>query len=221
MKKTISTLLLLSCPALTVLVAQSGKDKRGLIQFSGVVVEVDSLKPVSFCSITIKDENRGTISDYFGYFSFVAQENDTIEFSAVGFKKSHFVIPDSLTTNKYSLIQILYSDTIYLKSVTIYPWPTKEQFKDAFLHTKVPDDQLDIAKKNLDREEIKERYRQTRMDGSENFKNQLQQRSSKLYYAGQYPPNNLLNPIAWAKFIQAWKNGEFKREENKYKESDK
>lgn len=221
MKKLI-TILLLYSTALPVLFAQPGRDKHEqLIQFSGVVVEVDSLKPVSFCSIMIKKENRGTVSDYFGYFSFVAKQSDTIEFSAVGFKKSRFVIPDSLTTNKYSLIQILYSDTIYLKSVTIYPWPTKEQFKDAFLHTQVPDDQLEIAKKNLEREEIKERYKQTPMDGSGNFKNQMQQHTSKLYYAGQYPPNNLLNPIAWAKFIQAWKNGDFKRKENKYKEPDK
>ena len=151
----------------------------------------------------------------------MAQANDTIEFSAVGFKKSRFIIPDSLTTNKYSLIQILYSDTIYLKSVTIYPWPTKEQFKDAFLNLQIPDDQLEIAKKNLEREELRERYQQTPMDGSGNYKYQMQQQSSKLYYAGQYPPNNLLNPIAWAKFIQSWKNGEFKRKENKYKEPDK
>jgi len=51
------------------------------------------------------------------------------------------------------------------------------------------------------------------MDGSMNFKNQMQQQYSKLYYAGQLPPNNLLNPIAWAKFIQAWQNGDFKRKE--------
>jgi len=24
-------------------------------------------------------------------------------------------------------------------------------------------------------------------------------------------PNNLLNPIAWAKFIKAWKRGDFKK----------
>jgi hypothetical protein len=30
---------------------------------------------------------------------------------------------------------------------------------------------------------------------------------------GQLPKNNLLNPIAWAQFIQAWKNGDFRRKE--------
>ena len=34
---------------------------------------------------------------------------------------------------------------------------------------------------------------------------------SQIYYAGQQPTNNLLNPIAWAKFIKAWKNGDFNK----------
>ncbi len=47
--------------------------KRNLIQFSGVVVEGESLKPISYTSVLIRNSKRGTISDYFGYFSFVAQ----------------------------------------------------------------------------------------------------------------------------------------------------
>jgi hypothetical protein len=39
----------------------------------------------------------------------------------------------------------------------------------------------------------------------------MQQQYTKLYYAGQYPPNNLLNPVAWAKFIKSWKEGKLKR----------
>ena len=40
-----------------------------------------------------------------------------------------------------------------------------------------------------------------------NYLQTMQQETDKLYYAGQLPPNNLLNPIAWGKFIQAWKDG--------------
>ena len=76
-------------------------DKKGhnLIQFSGVVVEGNNLQPVPYASILIKDKNRGTISDYFGYFSFVAQESDTIEFSAIGFSAALYIIPDTLSSN--------------------------------------------------------------------------------------------------------------------------
>src|SRR5688572_10074515 len=76
-------------------------DKRPLIQFSGVVVSSDSLEPIPFTSLIVKNTSRGTIGDYFGYFSFVAQTLDTIEFSAIGHKRGFFVIPDTLTGNKY------------------------------------------------------------------------------------------------------------------------
>ncbi|HET6244994.1 MAG: carboxypeptidase-like regulatory domain-containing protein [Bacteroidetes bacterium] len=188
------------------------QEENKIIQFSGVVVDGNDLQPVPFTSILIKNTRRGTVCDYYGFFSIVAQKNDTIEFSAVGYKKTSYIIPDSLQENRYSLIQMLFSDTILLRETIIYPWPTKEQFKEAFLNLRIPDDDLERAVKNLSLAELKERYNSMPMDGSMNFKNQMQQYQSKLYYAGQYPPNNLLNPIAWSKFIKAWKAGELKRE---------
>lgn len=183
-------------------------------------MESDSLKPVPFTTIIIKNSNRGTICDYFGYFSFVAQTRDTIIFKAISYKKASFVIPDTLSTNKYSLIQVLQSDTVQLPATVIYPWPTKDQFKDAFLSLNIPDDDLARAKKNLEREEMKESMKEMPMDASMNYKAYVQQQYSRLYYAGQYPPNNLLNPLAWAKFIQAWKSGAFKRKDKKKKNKD-
>jgi hypothetical protein len=185
--------------------------KHDLIQFSGVVVEGDSLKPVPYASIIVQNSYRGTVSDYFGYYSFVAQEGDTIEFSAIGFNSAFFVIPDTLTNNKYSLIQVLRMDTINLALTEVYPWPTKEQFKKAFLALDLPDDDISRADRNMARSDAKDRMTGMAMDASLNYKYNTQQYQSKLYYAGQLPPNNLLNPIAWAKFIKAWKNGDFKK----------
>lgn len=34
------------------------------------------------------------------------------------------------------------------------------------------------------------------MDAQGNYSYAMQKQYSKLYYAGQYPPNNLLNPVA-------------------------
>jgi hypothetical protein len=185
--------------------------KRDLLQFSGVVVEGDSLKPIPYASIIVQNSYRGTVSDYFGYFSFVAQEGDTIEFSAIGFNSAFFIIPDTLTNNKYSLIQVLRMDTINLALTEVYPWPTKEQFKKAFLALELPDDDMSRADRNMARSDAKDRMTGMAMDASLNYKYNMQRYQSKLYYAGQLPPNNLLNPIAWAKFIKAWKNGDFKK----------
>lgn len=191
--------------------ADSTKKKRTLIQFSGVVVEGDSLNPVPYASIIVRHTRRGTISDYFGYYSFVAAQADTIEFSAIGFASAQYIIPDTLSETMYSLIQVLRKDTIYLKTAEVFPWPSKEQFKQAFLNLNIKDDDLARATKNMNRADLKEQMLGMAMDASMSYKYNMQQYQSRLYYSGQYPPNNLLNPIAWAKFIQAWKNGDFKK----------
>lgn len=187
--------------------------ERDLIQFSGVIVSQDSLKSIPFCNIIIKNTRRGTMADFYGFFSFVAQKRDTIEISSVGYKRAIFIIPDTLTVNRYSLIQALGSDTMMLSETVIYPWPTVEQFRQAFLKVKVPEDDYDRAMKNLALEEMKERYKNYGMDASMNYRNYIENKTSQLYYAGQYPTNNLLNPLAWAKFIQAWREGKFKKQE--------
>src|SRR4051812_9982694 len=100
-------------------------NQEQLVQFSGVVVTADSLKPVPFTSVMIQSSNRGTVSDYYGFFSFVAKMNDTIEFSAIGYKRGIFVIPDTLTDQRISMIQVLRPDTVVLREIVIFPWPTK------------------------------------------------------------------------------------------------
>lgn len=187
----------------------SAQDKD-LIQFSGIVVEIDSLRPVPFTRILIKNTNHGTMADFYGYFSFVAQKKDTITFTALGYKRSQFVIPDTLTGNKYSLIRALSFDTLLLKETVIYPWPTQEQFKDVFLNTNIPDDDLERAKKNLDQQALKEKYENMGMTSSMNYKAAMQQYQTRLYWAGQYPANNLLNPVAWSQFIRMWREGKLK-----------
>ncbi|MFN7014967.1 MAG: carboxypeptidase-like regulatory domain-containing protein [Bacteroidia bacterium] len=185
--------------------------KRQPIQFSGVIVDGDSLAPIPFTTIIVRGSNRGTIADYYGYFSFVAQKGDTIDFSSVGYKSAYFVIPDSLDENRYSLIQMLFTDTILLRETVIYPWPTKEQFREAFLNLNAPDDDFQRAMKNLAIADMRERANTTPNDGSMAYKQTMNQYQSKLYSAGQAPTISLLNPVAWAKFVQAWRAGELSR----------
>jgi hypothetical protein len=186
-------------------------DRNRLVQFSGVVVAADSLEPVSFTNILNLNLRRGVAADFFGYFSFVARPGDTIVFSAVGYRRSSYIIPDSIEGDRYSMIKVMTRDTLLLTEAVIYPWPTLEQFKEAFVKMEIPDDDLEIARKNLERSEIYERSLEYPMDGAMNYRNTIDQRTSKLYYYGQLPPNNLLNPFAWAQFIKAWREGKFKR----------
>jgi hypothetical protein len=189
-------------------------DPDEFVQFSGIVVTGDSISPVSFTNIVIKNTWRGTVADYYGYFSFVARKYDTIVFSAVGFKKAEFVIPDTISADRYSLIQVMSADTILLPQTVIYPWPSREDFKEHFLTYDVPDDDYERARKNLEGSKIREMAASYPMDGSMNFKNSMQLQQDRLYYIGQTQPISVLNPFAWAEFIKAWKEGKFKRKKD-------
>lgn len=186
---------------------------KDVVQFSGIIVTGDSLAAVPFVNIFLPKKSLGTTSDYYGYFSFAAEAGDSIIFSAVGYKPSGFKIPDTLSENRYSIVHVLSSDTIMLNETVVYPWPTPEQFRDAFLALDPPDDDITRALRNLDPDQLVARAEAMPMSGSMSFKYQSQLLSEKMYYRGQAPPVSVLNPFAWAKFIQAWKNGEFKRKE--------
>lgn len=197
--------------------ASSQEINEKLVQFSGVVVTADSLNAVAFTHITVKNSKRGTVSDNFGYFSFVAHKTDTVLFSAMGYKTATFIIPDTITKQRYSLIQIMTSDTLTLPVAYIVPWPTYEEFKEAFLNLDIPDDDLEIARKNLNGDKIRMYADRMPMDGRMNYNNYIQNQTSKLYYFGQQQPISILDPFAWARFIKAWKEGKFKKKE--YKEN--
>ncbi len=187
------------------------QERPKLIQFSGGVVTADSLNPIPFTHIYVKGTNRGTISDFHGFFSFVARANDTILFSALGFKKTKYVIPDTLTKDQYTMFQVMQTDTIYLSETVIYPWPTPSQFKQAFISLHIPEDDYERAKKNIAMMGLKDSYVYVAMDGNMNYKQYIQKQISNYYTMGQLPQNNLFNPFAWGAFFKAWKDGEFKK----------
>jgi hypothetical protein len=185
--------------------AQSTKHTQ-LVQFSGIVVDKDSLGKIPFVAILIKRSSGGTIADNSGYFSFIAIPGDTILFQAIGFKTNYYVLPDTLSTDRYSWVHLMAKDTFNLKQFVFYSWPSKEAFKEHFLRLDLPDNDLDRAKTNMAMAARKARYGEARSPGV-NYMQTSQQEFDKLYWTGQLPPNNLLNPIAWGKFIQAWKDG--------------
>lgn len=188
-------------------------ESENLVQFSGVVLSGDSLAQVPFVSIIIANKQRGTISDYYGFFSFVARPSDTVQFSAVGYKTAQYIIPDTLSINRYSIIQMLSTDTIELAPAMVYPWPTREQFKRAFLEARPQEDDYARAQRNLAREWIGEKADYLGMDGQSNYRYTMATYNTRLYNAGFIRSANLLDPIAWSKFVQAWKRGDYKKKE--------
>ena len=100
---------------------QEVDDNIKLVQFSGMTITADSLNPVPYTKIIDICSHRGTTSDVNGYFSFVAHKKDTVVFTALGFKPASFIIPDTITKQRYSLIQLMTSDTLTLSAAFIFP----------------------------------------------------------------------------------------------------
>ena len=185
-----------------------------IIQFSGQVVteDDDEIIPVPYVNIAVKGTNRGVFSDITGFFSLVARKGETVIFSAIGYKTVEFVIPDTLQQDRYSLIQIMTQDTILLPETVVYPVPSRENFKVEFLALDVNDELYERAMENLNPETLEMLRREFPRDGGETAQVYFNQQAQSLYSIGQFKPQNIFNPNAWRKFIEAWKEGKFKRQ---------
>lgn len=186
-----------------------------VVQFSGYVLTPDTLMGIPFVNVYIPRSKKGTISREDGYFSFAAEKGDTVRFSCLGFEPDTYVIPADLQSNKYTIIKLLTTDTFYLNETVIYPWPSRETFRMAFLNLEMEEDDVDRALKALEAEYARERGEMMAMDADENADYYLRQEAAKYYWAGQAPPQNIFNVFAWAQFIEAWKRGDFKRKKNR------
>ena len=184
-----------------------------LIQFSGYALTADSLMGVPFAHITILNRGRVATAGPDGFFSFAAREEDTLYFTCVGFTPVKYIIPSKLESEKFSVIQMLTKTDIYLPNTIIYPWGSRENFHQAFIDLQLPDDDIQRAKRNMDRERLAELGEKLELDGGEAGSRSLRASSAKTYYYGQTPPQNIFNPLAWAEFIRAWKRGDFKKKD--------
>jgi hypothetical protein len=212
MKKFLPLLLLLSCFTKQSH-AQFETAKDSVVQLYGIVMTADSLVGIPAVSITIKGSRRGTITNNQGVFSIVVLKGDVIEFTHVSFKPKTVPIPTSIQGNQYSIVQLMVEDTAYLPVTIIKPRPSAAQFERDFASTKVPDDDIEIARQNNSAAKRRVLMQTTPADGGSATNLQFRNIATKATYAGQIPPNNLLNPAAWSEFIQAWKRGDFKRKD--------
>lgn len=210
-KKLIILFSLLFLPFL--LRAQLKAFKDSIIQISGITMTADSLRAIPAVSILVKGQNRGTISNSQGVFSIVAFKGDTLTFSAVGFRKKDYKIPVQLAGNSYSLIQLLTEDTLYLAETVIHPYPSRREFEKMFVNMDIPNDMYEVARKNNEQAKLRAMARYIPVDGGGAYNVFMQKQQQSLYYAGQTPPQNIFNPLAWAQFIESWKRGDFKRKD--------
>ncbi len=209
----LASFLLFGCNILFSQNIGSEKDEKKLKVFhlSGNTL-TDSLEVIPYVHIIFQNKNLATASDIHGYFNFPAEENDTLLFTALGYKMQTLVIKDTFDVEYPYLEIFLQGDTIQLAELVIRPWQGNyERFKQAILDFDPPETDLDRAYKNLAIMDLHSLLYDSPATPTSAFRNTMKTYNDNLYWAGQLPPINITNPLAWAQFFKALKNGDLKQ----------
>ncbi len=198
------------------IMAQKKDSYVQVIEFSGMVFtegEDGSPVPLPYTNVAVKGTTRGSSSDLDGYFAFIALAGETVVFSRIGYKTVEIVVPDTLTSNHYKWLQIMSSDDYLLPEVFIYPWPSREHFKQEFFAIDISNEIREKAQENLASDAMKEMRYTVPADGKETSSVVIRQQATDYVYTGQIKPQNIFSPLAWKKFVDAWRRGDFKKKD--------
>lgn len=183
------------------------------VQLHGVVVSNDSLRQLlPNVKILIKSRGQMTSSNDEGFFSFVAMPGDTVYFHHLGFQLEKFYVPDTLTQKDYLAMITLKWDIHMLDPVIVYPWPSREHFKEEFLAMEIKTTEMDIAERNLAIQALKEKAMAMGYDADEMTRYVMNMQNQQIYNEGRYYGDGasailgaLSNPFAWTELFQSLK----------------
>jgi CarboxypepD_reg-like domain len=190
-------------------------EKNKLLQVSGIITD-DENKPVPHVSIISKKLRRGTISEMTGIYSLISMTDDTVLISALGYKLFTFRVPSDFDGKIYKKDISLVSDTISIGGVTIFPWRNYEEFKrDVLANQPVMKPEIRYMYENLANIQYAIANNPNYSVSPEaGYRMAMQQHVNSYVTKNQSPPNNLLNPFAWAKFFQGVKHGLLKNQKS-------
>jgi len=175
-----------------------------VVQVSGLVMNADSTMTIP--GVHIYDQRgRGIPTDFKGWFSKAFVAGDTLTISAIGFENRKVVVPDSVG-DRVTVIFALKEEVTQLADVEINPFPSEELFKEAILAMNLTDEQQNVMN-NYEPEIIQELVRTMPLEGSPsmNYRYMMNQQFQNLQYSSGPRTNPLLNPFAWAQFINSLK----------------
>lgn len=178
---------------------------RLIVQLSGLVMNADSSSVIPLANIYNPKTGRGTPSDYKGWFSKPFYAGDTLVVSVIGFKNINYVVPED-QGDRVTVIFALEEEITQLTDVEINPFPTEEIFKEAILAMNLTEDQEQVLNA-YQPETIQEMVRTMSIEGSPgmNYRYMMNQQFYNLQQRAGPATNPLLNPFAWAQFINSLK----------------
>lgn len=182
------------------------EEVKNVIQFTGVVFGADSTSVVPGTHVYIPKSGRGTTTNPYGFFSIPVLEGDSVIFSAVGYKRAYFIIPSHDKESSLKVIIALQDDIKFLEEVEIRPYPTESMFKEALISMELPE-QTEYANiyQWLNSQVMREAYLDVGASSNANLQYVMQQQRQSYINRYSPPQNQLLNPFAWANFINSLK----------------
>ena len=187
-------------------------ERKTFVQVSGLIVD-EAYNPVQGVAVISKKMKRGTVSERSGIYSIPSTPGDTIFFRALGFKRYHTIIPDNFEGHQVNVDIILAIDTISIMEVTILPWKTYNDFLKEMTKEKPVDPLIENMNDNLASIYVAMTNQVgVRVTPEAGYRYAMNQNFNAMATHNQYPVNNLLNPFAWAKFVDGLKHGLFKNQ---------
>jgi hypothetical protein len=212
LKRLVYIIILLA--VVSSLANSQGTDRNRLIQVNGIITDDDN-HPVPHVSIISTRLRRGTVSEMTGIYSLISMPGDTVFVSALGFKKITFQVPVAVEGRLYKRDIALVSDTISIEGVNIFPWKNYQEFKrEVLANQPVMKPELRFMYENL--ANIRTTIANTPAYSASPeaaYRLSMNQQADNVVTHGQTPVNNILNPIAWAKFFNGVKGGLLKNQE--------
>ncbi len=192
-----------------------GSDARSLVLMGFLVESEDKKTPVAFGNIIIPSEGVGKSANERGEFSIRVVPGDSLLVTAVGYQTMYYRVPVD-KVESYAIVIPMSPSVTMLAPVEVFPYPTEQIFKEAFLALDLEDERTRNLRKNLSAELVAKMAFEKGMDAGSNYRNYMQMQQEYLHNRNFLPTLSLVNPFAWAKFIESVKRGDFKK--GKYKE---
>jgi hypothetical protein len=187
-------------------------ERQTYVQVSGLIVD-EAYRPVQGVAVISKKMKRGTVSERSGIYSIPSTPGDTIFFRALGFKRYHTIIPETFQGKQVNVDIILAIDTISIQEVTILPWKTYNDFLKEMTKEKPVDPIIENMNDNIASIYVAlSNQVGVRVSPEAGYRYAMNQNFDAMATHEQYPVNNLLNPFAWAKFVDGLKHGLFKNQ---------
>lgn len=179
-----------------------------IYQFSGMVVDADSLKPIPYVRVQVNHSRNGALTNEEGFYSLPVSENDTLYFEHIAYKSSKLVVKDYLDQYKGSksqfiyVVNYLYSDTTYTRTVYIFPYDTPEELRTAVINMDSdPNLLIARAKENLDPKVLHSIMESLPVSGNERLM-VARQRYYTNYQNQNLIPTAGLDPLAAVRMLQ-------------------